>query len=62
MYAANALDKKIIPMFARFELEMQLTLSRRAFTLFDLFNINNISVAEIILKQLTPMIIIFYPI
>ncbi len=48
MHAAIALDTKIIPLFARLEPEMQLTISSKAFPLFDLFDVNNILVEDII--------------
>ena len=50
MHAANALDTKIIPLFARLQAEMQLTASCRSFPLFDQDDVNNISVEDVILK------------
>ena len=50
MHAANALETKIIPLFARLDPEMQLTLSCKSFPLFDLFDVNNISVEDIMQK------------
>ena len=49
MHAANALDTKIIPLFARLDPEMQLTKSCKAFPLFDATDVNNISVDNIIM-------------
>ena len=50
MHAANAVDTKIIPLFARLQAELQLTISCKSFPLFDLFDVNNISVEDVILK------------
>lgn len=50
MHAANALDTQIIPLFARLQAEMQLTISCRSFPLFDQTDVNNISVEDVILK------------
>ena len=50
MHAANALDTKIIPLFARLQVELQLTISCKSFPLFDSIDVNNISVDDVILK------------
>ena len=50
MHAANALDTKIIPLFARLQAELQLTISSKSFPLFDVVDVNNISVEDIIFK------------
>jgi ADP-heptose:LPS heptosyltransferase len=50
MHAANALNVKIIPLFARLEENLQLTEACKAFPLFDLFDVNNILVTDVILK------------
>ena len=50
MHAANALDTRIIPLFARLTADMQLTKSCRSLPLFDSTDVNNISVEDIILK------------
>jgi ADP-heptose:LPS heptosyltransferase len=52
MHAANALDTKIIPLFARLQAELQLTKACKAFPLFDLLDVNNISVEDVILKYI----------
>jgi ADP-heptose:LPS heptosyltransferase len=50
MHVANALDTRIIPLFARLTADMQLTKSCRSLPLFDSTDVNNISVEDIILK------------
>ena len=50
MHVANALDTKIISLFAKLNPEMQLTLSCKSFPLFDPINVNNISVADVVQK------------
>ena len=50
MHAANALDVRIIPLFARLTADMQLTKSSRSHPLFDSTDVNNIPVEDIILK------------
>jgi ADP-heptose:LPS heptosyltransferase len=48
MHAANAVGTIIIPLFARLEAEMQLTISSNAFPLYDSDDVNNISVEKVI--------------
>ena len=50
MHAANALDAKVIPLFARVQSEMRLTILSRSFPLFDLLDVSNISVKDVMLK------------
>jgi ADP-heptose:LPS heptosyltransferase len=50
MHAANAVNTKIIPLFAKLTPEMQLTNSVSAFFLYDLEDVNNIPVTDV-LKQ-----------
>jgi len=52
MHAANALDTKIIPLFARLHAEMQLTKSCKSLPLFDLIDVNNISAEDVVLKYI----------
>jgi ADP-heptose:LPS heptosyltransferase len=52
MHAANAVDTKIIPLFARLQAELQLTIPCKAFPLFDLFDVNNILAEDVILKYI----------
>jgi ADP-heptose:LPS heptosyltransferase len=48
MHAANALNKTIIPLFARLTPEMQLTDCAKAFPLFDYQNVNNIKAEDVV--------------
>jgi len=50
MHAANSLNKVVIPLFARLTPEMQLTDCVNAFPLFDDFDVNNISIEDVIEK------------
>jgi heptosyltransferase-2 len=50
MHAAIAVDTIIISLFARLEVEMQLTFACKAFPLYDPFDVNNISVDDILIK------------
>jgi len=50
MHVANALDTKIISLFAKLNPEMQLTVSCKSFPLFDPINVNNISVEDVVQK------------
>jgi len=50
MHAANALESRVIVLFARLESKMQLTDSCNAFPLFDELDVNNIPVEEVISK------------
>ena len=52
MHAANSVETKVIPLFARLDAEMQLTQSCQDFSLFDIADVNNISVADIIRNYL----------
>ena len=52
MHAANSVGTKVIPLFARLEAEMQLTQSCQDFSLFDIADVNNISVHDIIRNYL----------
>jgi len=52
MHAANSVGTKVIPLFARLEPEMQLTKACQDFSLFDIADVNNISVANIIRNYL----------
>ena len=48
MHAANAVGTIFIPLFARLEAEMQLTVSSIAYPLYDIDDVNNISAEKII--------------
>jgi heptosyltransferase-2 len=48
MHAANALNKTIIPLFARLTPEMQLTDCAKAFPLFNDQNVNNIKAEDVV--------------
>ena len=50
MHAASALDVKIIPLFSRIQAEMRLPISCKSFPLFNLFDVNNISVEDVMRK------------
>jgi ADP-heptose:LPS heptosyltransferase len=50
MHAANAFNTKIIVLFARVRPEMRLTNLSKAFSLYDLYDVNNISVEDIMHK------------
>ena len=50
MQVANALDTKIISLFAKLNPEMQLTECCKSFPLFDPINVNNISVEDVVQK------------
>jgi ADP-heptose:LPS heptosyltransferase len=52
MHAANAVNVKIIPLFARLTPKMQLTDSVQSFPLFDEIDVNNILVKTIVSKYL----------
>ena len=48
MHAANALNTRILPLFAKLTPEMQLTRVVKAFSLFDQKDVNNIPVKDIL--------------
>lgn len=50
MHAANALNKTVVPLFAKLSPEMQLTDCINAFPLFDKEDVNNISFEKIVEK------------
>jgi heptosyltransferase-2 len=50
MHAANSLGVKVIPLLAKLDASMQLTESCKSFPLFDLLDVNNILVEDIIQK------------
>lgn len=50
MHAANSLDTINISLFAKLQAKMQLTKTCRSFPLFDIEDVNNISVEKLIMK------------